>query len=382
MEAGRHKRQCFPAQGADAGKRFKELRLAVASDASHAQNLAFSQNEGNPVDTYDASIVAHHNVVRLERDRARMRRALVDLQDHLAPDHGVGEFRGRRIGGVERRDHLAAPHHRHAVRQIHDFAQLVSDEDDGLVLALEHAQHLKQLIRFRRREHRRRLVEHQDLGAAHQRLENLNPLLQAYRQFADDGVGIHHEAIFMPEFGESLADRAGAFGEQRPTLGAEHHVFEHGERRHQHEVLMHHADAMADGLARGTDSDRLAVDTDFACVGFIEAVENRHQRRFTSPILTHDSVDDSAFDDQVDIIVGVDRAEALINADELDGGGRLGGHVRLPDRRAPLVGRSSQATIERQNRCRWPGQARPRRVTNKGFSRRVLTYIGHLLSDM
>ena len=150
----------------------------------------------------------------------------------------------------------------------------MGDEDDGLVLALEHAQHLEQLVRLGRRQHRRRLVKHEDLGAAHQRLQDLDPLLQADRQFADDGVGIHHEAVFTPEFGELLADRARAFGEQRPALGAEHHVFEHGERGHQHEVLMHHADAVADRFARGADPDRLAVDADFAAVGFIEAIQN------------------------------------------------------------------------------------------------------------
>ena len=211
--------------------------------------------------------------------------------------------------------------------KIHDLAQLVGDEDDGLVLALEHAQHLEQLVGLGRRQHRGRLVKHEDLGAAHQRLQDLDSLLQADRQFADDGVGIDHEAVFAPEFAKPLADRARALGEQRPALGAEHHVFEHGERRHQHEVLMHHADAVADRLARGADPDRLAVDADFASVGFIEAVQNRHQRRFAGPVLADDAVDDAALDDEIDVVVGVNRAEALIDADELDGGRRLAGHV-------------------------------------------------------
>ena len=104
-------------------------------------------------------------------------------------------------GGIEGRDHLAASHDRHAIGQSHDLAQLVSDEDDGLVLTLEHAQHLEQLVRLGRRQHGSRLVKHEDLGAAHQRLQDLNSLLQADRQFAHNGVGIHHEAVFAPEFG-------------------------------------------------------------------------------------------------------------------------------------------------------------------------------------
>ncbi len=87
-------------------------------------------------------------------------------------------------------------------------------------------------------------------------------------------------------------------------------------------MLMHHADAVADRLARGPDSDRLAVDADFAPVGFIEAIEDRHQRRFAGAILADDSMDDSALDDEIDVVVGVNRTEALIDADQFDGGSR------------------------------------------------------------
>ena len=191
---------------AHASERFEELRLAVACDAGDAEDLAFPQDEGDAVDANDPPVVAHHEVSRLERDPPRMGGALVDLQDHLAPDHRVGELRRRGLVGIEGRDHLAAPHHRHAVGQAHDLAQLVGDEDDRLALALEHPEHLEQLVGLGRRQHRGRLVEHQDVRAAHQRFQDLDPLLQADRQFADDGVRIDLEAVFAPELGEPLAD--------------------------------------------------------------------------------------------------------------------------------------------------------------------------------
>ncbi len=219
-----------PLKRPDAGERLEKLRLAVAGDAGDAQNLALAQNEGDAVDACDAAVVAHHKVTRLERDWARMRRALFDLQDDLAPDHRVGELGRRGAGGVESRDHLPAPHHRHAVGQAHDLAQLVGDEDDRLVLALEHAQHFEQLVRFGRRQHCGRLVEHQDLGAPHQRLQDFDPLLEADRQLADDGVGVDLEGVFLAKFGEPLANCAGALSEHRPAFGPKHHVFEHAER--------------------------------------------------------------------------------------------------------------------------------------------------------
>ena len=205
-------------------------------------------------------------------------------------------------------------------------------------------QHLEQLVGLGRRQHRGRLVEHENVRAAHQRFQDLDPLLQADRQFADDGVRIDLEAVFAPELGEPLADQARAFGEQRAALGAEHDVLEHAERRHQHEVLMHHADAVADRLARRADPDRLAVDADFAGVGLVEAVENRHQRRFSGAVLADDAVNDAAFDDEIDVIVGVNRAEALVDADQFDGGRGFVGLSRHP----PLLPATS-----------WPGLTRP-----------------------
>ena len=320
------------AQWPDAGERLEQLRLAVAGDPGHAKDFAFAQDERNAVDARDAAVVAHHEIPRLERDSARMSGALVDPEDHLAPDHGVGELGRRGHRRFEVRDDFAPAHHRHAVGEIHDLAQLVGDEDDRLVLALEHAQHLEQLIRLGGRQHRGRLVEHEDLGAAHQRFEDLDPLLQADRQFADDGVGIDFEAVFAPEFRQPLADRARAFGEQRSAFGAEHHVFEHAQRRHQHEMLEDHADAVADRFARGADPHWLAIDPDLAGVGFIEAVEDRHQRRFASPVLADDSVDDSALDGEIDVGVGVNRAEALVDADQFDGG--RGSIPHVPDAKA------------------------------------------------
>ena len=103
------------AERAHAGERLEKLRLAVAGHARDAEDLARAQGEGDAVDANHAPVVTHHEVARLERDSARMGRPLVDLQDHLAPDHRVGELRRRGLVGVEGRDHFAAPHHRDAV---------------------------------------------------------------------------------------------------------------------------------------------------------------------------------------------------------------------------------------------------------------------------
>ena len=131
----------------------------------------------------------------------------------------------------------------------------------------------------------------------------------------------------------------------------------------QHEMLMDHADAVAIASPRRADADRLAVDADLAGVGVVEAVEDRHQRRLAGAVLADDAVDDAALDDEIDVLVGVDRAEALVDADQLDrgGGSGLGRHAHLR-----VAGPSSEAAALRAGRG--AGDDSP--------------YIGHLLSDM
>ena len=117
---------------------------------------------------------------------------------------------GEVADGLEGRHDLAAPHHRDAIRQRHDLAQLVGDEDDRLVLRLQHPQHFEQLIGLRGRQHRRRLVEHEDFRAAHQRLQDFDALLQADRKLADDRVGVDLERVFLGQMRELCAHRRGA----------------------------------------------------------------------------------------------------------------------------------------------------------------------------
>ena len=105
------------------------------------------------------------------------------------------------------------------------------------------SQDAEQVIRLGRGEHAGRLVEDQDVAFAVERLQDLDPLLQADRQLADDRVGIDLELVFLleplqlrPRLGQRRA-------EQRPVLGAEDDVLEHGEGLDQHEMLVDHADA-------------------------------------------------------------------------------------------------------------------------------------------
>src|SRR5690606_8107070 len=79
-------------------------------------------------------------------------------------------------------------------------------------------------------------------------------------------------------------------------------------------------DAERDGVVRRLDRDRFAADFDLAAIGLVKSVEDGHQRRFAGAVLADDAADGAALDDEIDVAVGPDGAETLVDADELDCG--------------------------------------------------------------
>jgi hypothetical protein len=205
----------------DAGQRGQQLRLAIARYPGNADDLAGAHRQGNVVDAGDAELIAHDQMAHIEPDIAGMGVRLVDSQEHLAAHHGIGKLGRICLHRIEGRDDLAAPHDRHAVGNRHDLAQLVGDEDDGLAFALERAQHIEQLIGLGGGQHRGRFVQNQHLRAAHQGLQDLDPLLQSDRQATDDRVGVDDQPVIASEPREDGARLAGSLGEKHAAFGAE-----------------------------------------------------------------------------------------------------------------------------------------------------------------
>ncbi len=74
----------------------------------------------------------------------------------------------------------AAPEYGEVIADAADFPELMADEDDAVPIAAKAIDCRKELRGFRRRKHRRRLIEDQHLHVAIERLENLHPLLLSH----------------------------------------------------------------------------------------------------------------------------------------------------------------------------------------------------------
>ena len=217
-------------------------------------------------------------------------------------------------------DHATGAHHCDAVGQRHDLAQFVGDQDDGPALIPERTEDAEEVVDLLRREHARGLVQDQDVGTAIERLQDLDPLLKAHGQRAHDRVGVDIEPVLALQPLELLPGLAQGRAQQVALLDAEHHVLQHGEGVHEHEVLVDHADTVGDGVLRPPDGDRRTVHPDFAAVGLVVAVDDAHQGRLAGAVLADDAVDRARGNGGRHIVVGVHRAEPLLDADDFQRG--------------------------------------------------------------
>ena len=253
----------------------------------------------------------------------------------------------------------------------------MADEDDAVALVAEPAQDGEDLLRLLGREDGGRLVEDQDPGLAIEGLEDLDPLLPADRQATDLLVRVDLETESLAE----LADAPTGLGpveEDRVghRLVAQQDVLGDGEDRHEHEVLVDHADAAGDGVGRAGDLDRLAVEQDLALVRRGEAVEDVHQRGLARAVLAEQRVDLARADGQVDVVVGQDARVALGDAAHLERRGdhrRRSGRALQPSRHsAPGCVRAGRHAVCRPARLMAGGRVRIRLVRDRAAAEGVL----------
>ena len=197
--------------------------------------------------------------------------------------------------------------------------QFVGDEDDCLARVLEGLDDLEEVGDFLRGQHRGRFVEDQHIGRTEQNLDDLDALLDADGQVLDQCVGVDFEAVGLVDFPDLGAgfleieqiDRAG-------RLDTEHDVFGDREDGNKHEMLMHHADAGADRIARTVEMHGLAVYEDLAFIGPVKTREHVHQGGFAGAVFAQKPEDLASLDVEVYARICNDLTKALGYAAELD----------------------------------------------------------------
>lgn len=87
------------------------------------------------------------------------------------------------------------------------LAQFMAYENDRTSFFCNMADGAAELVAFRRSQHSRGLVQHQDLTVPVQGLQDFHPLLSAYRQAPHNFIRVHIKLIFLAQFQQSALCR-------------------------------------------------------------------------------------------------------------------------------------------------------------------------------
>ena len=194
----------------------------------------------------------------------------------------------------------------------------MGDEQDALALGLEAAHDVHELVDFLRGQNRRRLVENQNFIVTVEHFQDLDTLLHADGDVADQRVRVDLQTVLFAQGHDLFACLVLLQKAVLCVLNTQDDVVEHREALHQLEMLVHHADAQCVGIVGVADGNLLAVFQDLALFRLIQAEQHAHQRTFARTVLAQKGVYLALAQLQGDIIVCLDTGEFLGNVEHLD----------------------------------------------------------------
>ena len=186
---------------------------------------------------------------------------------------------------------MPVPHRGDRVADAEHLLEVVRDEHDRRPRGRQRPDRLEQPLGLVAREGGGRLVHQEQARVAGDRAEDLDLLLLGGAQRADDRLRVEPEARPLVELVEAAAQLARADDARGVRLDPEHHVLDHGARRHERDLLGDRRDSRVERVARRVERDLAAVDEQLALVGAVHAADHLRERRLAGAVLADEAVD-------------------------------------------------------------------------------------------
>ena len=287
---------------AQSGQDCAQLALAVPLDAGQADDLAPTDGQRQVQPDHAARVLDHQPVqpqrFAFHRGRVRLGRrtdvaggGALDVQRaHLAADHGAdqrAEVRPR-ARHVARLDHPAPAQDRGTRGDLGDLGQLVRDQHQPAAPCRQAPADLQQRAHLARRQHGRRLVEHEQLRPVEQAAQHLDALALTHRQILDGAVEVDLEPVL---FGQRPHPPAhGGQLQRAPARPPEQHVLERRHVADEREMLVDHGDARGQGVRGAGRQEVLPAQPQVARVRTVHTEHDVAERALAGPVLAQQAV--------------------------------------------------------------------------------------------
>ncbi len=293
-----------------------------------------------------------HAAAAVELDACAVARAAGQEVHRRRADEARHEHRGRVLVHVHRRADLlgaSGVHHQHALRERHRLDLVVRDVEargaEAPMQLLDLEAHLHAQLGV---EIRKRLVEQEHRGLAHDRPTHRDTLALAARELPRRAREQRRE----------LQDAGGDFDALRDLLLGEaadaqavRHVVEHAHVRIERVVLEHHRDV---AVLRLQSVHHARPDGDLAARDLLQSRDHAQQRGLAATGRTDDDDELAVGDAHVDAVDHCDAAVLLLYLAEFYGGHRFISRRRPGPSRTSAASRARSPPAEGARASRWP----------------------------
>jgi hypothetical protein len=226
------------------------------------------------------------------------------------------------------------------VAQREDFLHAVRDVEDDATLRPEFADDREESFDLAHGQAARGLVERDDLGAAAERLRDLDHLSLTDRQMRELRVRIDFFAEAAEQGGRLVVQRSAIDDAMALGQVTEKNILRDGHFRHEVEFLVDHRDTGGERGGGGLKLMRAAAEENLAGGGAVCAAERLEQRRFAGTVFPHERVHRAFAHGEGDVL---QRRHADVGLG--DGGELEVGRVHLSCHREPgAVGRGDASS--------------------------------------
>ena len=259
----------------------QQFRAPRADQAGDAEDFTGAQVERGRVDDLAARQATHAQQRRADGAPAQVDGVVCRTAHHQADQVGGGV-----AGDVVVAHELAVAQHGDAVGYALEFFQAVRNIDDAHAFGLQALDLQEQQLHFAVRQHGSRFIEHQQAAGTNQIARDLDHLLVADTEFADQGPRVESAQAHLLHLFARVALQTAAVDETEALRQIfQVQVFRDRQGGNQIEFLHHHADAQRLGGAARSGLVRLAVEQHRARGGLLQAADDLRQGALARAVL-------------------------------------------------------------------------------------------------
>ncbi len=254
---------------------------------------------------------------------------VLHLKDHLAGHilplgEEVGELPAHHLGddeiggealGVPGADVLSVPHDGDLVADAENLVHLVGDVDNGHALGPQLIDDGEEGLHLRRGQGGCGLVQNQHLAVRGDGLGNLHQLHLGHAEAAQLGPGVVVQVNLLQHRRGVRIHLLMVDGDNGPQalggIAAHVDILADAPLGNGLELLVHHGDALVQGVQRSFDLDLLPLVNHLALVHVIDAEHALHQRGLSGAVLSHQRVNGAGAEVELRVVQRLDAGEGL-----------------------------------------------------------------------